>query len=241
MDTVVWITGASAGLGAALARAVPHADALVVDVSRSGGTAGTEHLAADLADPASWPRVAAHVRDTLDRHRPRRALFLHCAGTLEPIGPARDVDPAAYTAMVLLDSAAPQVLGQAFLAAAAAHPDLDATLLLVSSGAARTVYEGWSAYGAAKAACDQWVRIAGAEEARRGGARVLAVAPGVVATAMQAAIRATPVEAFPARDRFVALHEQGALADPDEVAQRLWALLDRDDLDSGAVLDLRDL
>jgi benzil reductase ((S)-benzoin forming) len=113
--------------------------------------------------------------------------------------------------------------------------------LLITSGAAHHVYPGWSAYGAGKAAVDQWVRTAGAEQARRGGhVRVLAVAPGIVATAMQEQIRATPAVDFPEVARFVELFETGQLREPREVAAEIWALLERD-LPNGAVVDLRDL
>ncbi|MEX0834806.1 MAG: hypothetical protein WD010_01855, partial [Nitriliruptor sp.] len=68
--------------------------------------------------------------------------------------------------------------------------------------------------------------------------RVLAVAPGVVATDMQVAIRATDAADFPNVDRFRDLHASGELADPDDVAARLWRRLD--DPGAGPVTDLRD-
>lgn len=235
---LVLVTGGSSGIGRALIRAVPWKDARIVDVSRRGG-AGCEHFAADLADPASWPRVAELFARELEGFRGERAALFHCAGTLAPIGFAGEVDPAAYAQNVLLNSAAPQVLGDAFLRAARRTP-ATCHLVLIGSGAARHVYEGWSAYGAGKAAVDQWVRIAGAEQERRGGrCRVLSVAPGVVATAMQEAIRAAPEAAFPERARFVALFRDGELRDPDTVAGEIWRLLERAPA-NGAVLDLRD-
>ena len=63
---------------------------------------------------------------------------------------------------VLLDSASPQVLGDAFLRAAR-ETHAECHVVMISSGAAFTVFEGWSAYCAGKAAMDQWVRTAGAE------------------------------------------------------------------------------
>jgi NAD(P)-dependent dehydrogenase (short-subunit alcohol dehydrogenase family) len=69
---------------------------------------------------------------------------------------------------------------------------------------------------------------------------VLAVAPGVVATAMQGRIRATDPANFPAVEKFRELHRSRALVDPEDAARRIWALLDRD-LESGSVVDLREL
>jgi benzil reductase ((S)-benzoin forming) len=148
------------------------------------------------------------------------------------------VDGAAYAREVLLNSAAPQVLGDAFLRAAR-ETRARCTVLMISSGAAHSVYEGWSAYGAGKAAVDQWVRTAGAEQQRRGGrVRVLAVAPGIVETAMQEQIRATAAQDFPEVARFRQLHADGELKTPDAAARQLWQLLGTD-FENGAVLDLR--
>src|SRR5687768_11234135 len=101
VDTLVWITGASAGLGAALAAAVPYEDAHVVSISRSPGPDGTEHLPADLTDPASWSSVEAHLLARLGDFEGRRAVFVHNAGTLDPIGFAGEVDSIAYRDNVL--------------------------------------------------------------------------------------------------------------------------------------------
>jgi benzil reductase ((S)-benzoin forming) len=232
------LTGASSGIGLALARAVPWPDARVVDLSRRGAP-GCEHWKADLADPAQWPRVAELLERELADFGGERIAFFHCAGTLTPIGFAGEVEDAPYTRAVLLNSAAPQVLGHAFLRAAR-RTRARCHLVMIGSGAARHVYPGWSAYGAGKAALDQWVRTAGAEQERRGGrVRLLSVAPGVVATAMQEEIRATPERDFPEVARFVELHETGALREPAEVAREIWALLERP-LENGSVLDLRD-
>lgn len=234
--TLVWISGASAGIGAALAATVPFPRARVIDVSRRGGTPGTEHFRADLADPADWARVGAQFAAELAGFRGERVVFIHNAGTVVPIGPAGAVDEAAYARAVLLNSAAPQVLGQAFLRAVEAVR-AERHLVMLTSGAARTPYPGWSAYNAGKAAVDQWVRTVGAEP---GGCRVVAVAPGVVDTAMQGEIRAVDEDAFPAVERFRNLHNAGGLTAPEEAARGIWSLLDRP-LDNGAVVDLRQL
>lgn len=233
----MWISGASSGIGAALAAGVPW-PARVIDISRRGAP-GLEHLAADLADPASWADVAATFAEEVAAHQGGRVVFVHAAGSLDPMGFAAEVDAGAYARNVMLNSAAAQVLGQAFVSAAAGRRGRR-QLVLLTSGAARSVYPGWSSYGAAKAAVDQWTRTVGAEQAIRGGVEVVAVAPGTVDTPMQRRIRETSEAAFPRRQRFVDLHEGGKLADPAEVAARIWHLLDSG-LDNGAVVDLRDL
>jgi NAD(P)-dependent dehydrogenase (short-subunit alcohol dehydrogenase family) len=113
-------------------------------------------------------------------------------------------------------------------------------LIMLTSGAAQSVYPGWSSYGAGKAAIDQWVRNVGAEQAQHGGVQVLAVAPGSVDTAFQAQLRDTLEMDFPSRQKFRDLHKQGKLSDPQDVARQIWALT-ASDLGNGSVLDLRKL
>ena len=232
------VTGASGGIGLALAETVPYDDARVIDVSRRGAQ-GCEHVAADLADPASWPIVADLFEREVAGFDGDRVACFHCAGTLQPIGFAGEVAAQEYSRNVLLNSASPQVLGNAFLHATR-RTQAECHLIMISSGAAHSVYAGWTSYGAGKAAVDQWVRAAGAEQALRGGrCRVLSVAPGVVATAMQEQIRAMSTTDFPEVAKFVDLHESGGLREPKTAALEIWALLERD-LANGSVLDLRD-
>lgn len=235
--SLVWISGASAGIGAALAASVPYPDARVVDLSRRGG--GTaEHLRVDLSDPADWVRVEQHFTAELAGYDGDRVVFVHNAGTITPIGPAHTVDSDAYTRAVLLNSVAPQVLGRAFLRAVAGLR-CERHLIMLSSGAARTPYAGWSSYTAGKAAVEQWVRTVG-EEQGDDGCRVIAVAPGVVDTAMQSEIRSTDEESFPSVGRFHDLQRTGALITPAAAAAGIWSLLDHP-FPNGSRTDLRDL
>ncbi len=240
VDTLIWITGASSGLGAALAATVPHDNAHVVSISRSPGADGTEHLPADLTDPASWGAVQNHLLVRLAAFGGSRVVFLHNAGTIDPIGFAGEVDFQRYRANVLLNSAAGQVLGHAFLAAVAEAGFTGAVqLAMISSGAAKRPYPGWSAYAAGKAALDHWVRGVGEEQRVRGSSvSVLSVAPGVVATPMQSQIRSSDAGDFPSVEKFHELHDQGQLQDPADAARAVWSVLGRD-LASGTVTDIR--
>ncbi|MGH3774484.1 MAG: SDR family NAD(P)-dependent oxidoreductase [Pseudonocardiaceae bacterium] len=234
---LVWISGASSGIGKALSETVPWDGARVFGISRRRPEGSIEHLEADLADPSVWPTIGASFHREMEGFDGEHVAFVHAAGTIDPTGFAADVDSDAYQRNVLLNSASPQVLGQLFLAAAhSLHARRH--LVMLTSGAARSVYPGWSSYGAGKAALDQWVRNAGAEQDMRGGVQVLSVAPGTVDTAMQEKLRQTPEVDFPSRQKFLDLHEQGNLSDPRHVAGQIWALIDQG-IDNGSVIDLR--
>lgn len=240
MGNVAIISGASSGLGLSLAKSVPF-QARVIDISRSGPPRGSEieHIPADLSDPVGWSGVIGEIQQVIETERPERSVFIHAAGTLTPIGFAGEVAIDSYIDNVLLNSAAGQVLGHGYLTAINGLPG-SYDLVMISSGAATKEYSGWSAYGAGKAALNQWVRYVGSEQLERGGARVSAIAPGVINTGMQNQIREASAQDFPDVERFRSLHADGELKSPEQAARRLWSLVEAG-IESGSVLDLRDL
>ena len=237
---LIWISGASAGLGAALAATIPFENAELIDISRRGGTPGAHHVAVDLADPDSWPLVEDDFQRRIATRDPELVIFIHNAGTLTPLGSADHVDTAQYTRNVLLNSASAQVLGQSFLRAVSGR-QCEQHLIMISSGAAMQPHEGESSYCAAKAGIDQWVRTVGLEQRRRSpGCRVISLSPGAVDTDMQAELRAASPDEVPESTRFREMEALGQLSKPENVARIIWSLLDRD-VDSGAVLHVQDL
>jgi benzil reductase ((S)-benzoin forming) len=237
-ETLVWISGASSGIGKALAATVPWEETRLIDVSRRAPQSG-EHVKADLADPRSWDTVRRSFEQELAGWSGERVVFVHAAGVVEPIGFAGEVDTDSYSRSAILNSAAPQVLGHMFLAAVRGV-EARRQMAMLTSGAATSIYPGWAGYGAGKAAVDQWVRDVGAEQELRGGVEVISLAPGTVDTGMQEQIRQTDEKDFPQRQKFVDLHQAGELADPERVARSIWALLD-EGFENGAVIDLRKL
>ena len=237
--TLAVITGASRGIGAAIATVAAASGAIVAGCNRSpSSTAATHGLTADLSEPESWVAFARWYDELVDRIAPARCVVIHNAATLTPIGFAGEIDPEGYRANVLLNSAAPQVLGSSVIATAT-RTRVPTILVQLSSGAGKSPYAGWSSYCASKAAVDMWVRSVGLEQRERGDlVRTLAIAPGVVATAMQAEIRASEGSAFPDVERFQSMHAEGGLSDPDDVGARIWAYTVSGSWENGAVADL---
>ena len=247
MDQLTIITGASSGIGAALAAQAEAAGHTVATVSRRPGPG--EHLAADLADPAAWSTTAEWMDGLIASRSWDRIVFIHNAGTLEPVGFAGEVDSDAYMRNVLLNSASPQVLGDRFIAAAEGA-GCPAQMQVISSGAGKQPFVGWSSYCAGKAAGDMWVRTAGIERSERSSrVAVYSVGPGIVDTAMQAHIRDQDTEDFPNVERFRAFKDEGALRSPDDVAAILLRLAATEPgetvgsvrVENGAVIDVGQL
>jgi NAD(P)-dependent dehydrogenase (short-subunit alcohol dehydrogenase family) len=71
------------------------------------------------------------------------------------------------------------------------------------------------------------------------GARIVALAPGIVDTDMQVAIRSSDPENFPALSKFQDFHATGKLSSPANVAARILAYLDREDFGTTEIDDIR--
>jgi benzil reductase ((S)-benzoin forming) len=240
------ITGASSGIGAAMAKLAKDAGYTVASISRRPGPG--HHLAADLSNPNAWAGAGSWIEGMVKSQMWDRVVFVHNAGVIEPIGFAGEVDSEEATANIVLNSAAPQVLGSRFISAIS-ELSCPAQLMLISSGASKSPIQGWSSYCAGKAAADMWAATAGSEQQQRGNQiTVLSIAPGVVDTEMQGAIREAPEVGFPSSDRFHHLYASGGLSSADEVAAVLLAVTQVDagqsfagiEIENGARLDVRD-
>ncbi len=197
MDTVktAIITGASRGLGQALARGLAQAGyALVLDAR--DGQALTA-AAADLPATAKVITVPGDITEPAHRAALHQAasqlggadLLVNNAGTLgaSPLPAIADYPVPDLRAAFEVNVLAPVALTQLVL------PDLrrrGGAVLCVTSDAAVEAYAGWGGYGAAKAALEQACHVLAAEETT---VRVWWVDPGDLRTRMHQ-------EAFPGED-----------------------------------------
>jgi NAD(P)-dependent dehydrogenase (short-subunit alcohol dehydrogenase family) len=228
-ESIVWITGATQGIGAALARHVPYAGARVINISRRRHPE-LETILADLTDPAAWDEVIGEVRSVLTSFRGERAIFVNNALYSAGAHFAGQLDSAEQRRQVLANVAAPLVLGDAFLCSC--EPRFEAGLVMISSATARYPMEGQAVYGAAKAAMEQWVRTVRAELQRSTRPPwVIAVRPGFVATEAvwdkQKQYRERGVD-YPGRAAVERALDSGAYLTPDQSAQQIWNLLPPD-------------
>lgn len=213
------VTGASRGLGRALAEALAREGASVVMVARHEqpllevvaairGAGGDAHaLVADVAsDAARLTGAAAAMTGPLD-------LVVHNASTLGPVPlrPLAETSEEELRQVLEVNLLAPFALTRALVGHMVERGR--GLLVHISSDAAVEAYPTWGAYSVSKAGLDHLSRI-WAAELEGTGVRALAVDPGEMNTAMHAA-------AIPDAD-------PDTLAAPEDVAARLLKLVTRE-------------
>jgi NAD(P)-dependent dehydrogenase (short-subunit alcohol dehydrogenase family) len=191
MPTAI-VTGASRGLGLALARALAERRWRLVIDAREAGTLGD--VATELAQTTDVAALAGDVSDP--EHR--ASLIAAADGGIDLLvnnasllGPSPQPALAAYPLDALehvyrVNVLAPLALVQLALPRLAAR----ARIVNLSSDAAVEAYEGWGGYGSSKAALDHLTAILAVEQP---DLRVYAVDPGDMNTRMHQ-------EAFPGED-----------------------------------------
>lgn len=224
--TVAVVTGASRGLGHALAEQLLQSGASVITLARGSNArladAAGKHasrlqqLQVDLSQTASIESAAGQMSAALPADA-THYLLLNNAGTVEPVSLANGLlDAKSIERAFNLNVVATMVLTAAFLRSA--PKTADRRIVNISSGAGRKPTAGWPVYCATKAALDHYTRVLAEENP---DLRVASLAPGVIDTAMQQHIRTSDRRQFPDLDRFLQLHQQGQLASPQSVASRI--------------------
>ena len=212
MTSTALVTGASRGLGRALATALSARRwRLVVDgrdaARLAAAVARLPHpdlvtaVPGDVADPAHRAALATAAGDRLD-------LLVNNASDLgpSPLPSLADLRIEDLQAILAVNTLAPLALVQLTLPALRRA---GGTVLDVSSDAAVEAYPGWGGYGASKAALDRLTAVLAEEHPEL---HVYAVDPGDMHTAMHQA-------AFPGED----ISDRPA---PETVVPALLGLLD---------------
>ncbi|MDQ2888875.1 MAG: SDR family oxidoreductase [Chloroflexota bacterium] len=188
------ITGASRGLGRALARQLAQQHwTLILDAR------GSEALAAVRDELAALTNVIALAGDvTSSEHRQALAAAAHSVGGLDVLvnnasmlGPSPQPELLAYPLEVLEQVYRTNVLAPLALIQQVQHElKPTARILNITSDAGVEAYPGWGGYGSSKAALEQLSAILAAENPNW---RVYWIDPGDMRTQMHQ-------EAFPGED-----------------------------------------
>ncbi|HYH32429.1 MAG TPA: SDR family oxidoreductase [Pseudonocardia sp.] len=215
------VTGASRGLGAAIADGLASLGARVYGTSRERASAeeiarryGTEPVVLDVADVATTVREIERLQEAgagID-------LLVNNAGGNAP-GPALEVTPQDWD--MIHDA---NLRGLFFASQAMARGWVErkvrGVIVNIGSQAGMVAIEGRSAYGSSKGAVEQLTRNLALEWAAH-GVRVNSVAPTFVRTELTAATLAPGPQA----DELLSRIPLGRFGDPDDVVGAVAFLL----------------
>jgi benzil reductase ((S)-benzoin forming) len=243
------LTGASRGMGLAMAQQLLQPDHTLLCISRQANDA----LAARAKDAAcrleQWTLDLEHSQEAHAMllqwlgSRPTgahaSATLINNAGVLARIGPLSAAQAGDLSRSLRVGLEAPMLLTAAFLQGTEAW-GVARKVLNISSGLGRRAMASQAGYCAAKAGMDHFTRCLALEEALKPhGAKVCSLAPGVIDTDMQVQLRGADAAAFPDQANFVNLSTKGQLASPAEAAASVLGYLARSDFGSTPVADVR--
>lgn len=225
MTKTIIITGASSGIGKALALHLAKSGHKIIAVGRNE-PALTElsHAAPDHIIP-----VVADLTKSNDLTKIKNALspddkgiyLVHNAGVGVP-SLLKDMTEEAWDQHYLVNTKTPVFLTKLLLP----HLKDGGRVLNISSGMAHFPIAGFSAYGISKAALLMMKEVFNAE-LKDQGIMFGSAMPGVVDTTIQDKIRAMSITKFPAVGLFQGFKDKNQLLAPETAAKFLaWLLLE---------------
>lgn len=215
-NQVVWITGASQGIGRATAEAFAEAGAVVILTARR--EAILQAIAHELRQKGakvsvlpgdvSRSEVVDRIGEQIQKQFGRLDVLINNASVLTPRKRIHEITPDEWTMTMAIN------LRGVFLCERAALrlmlPDQKGVIVNVSSGAGVNPVAEWGAYAVSKAGVEMLTKVS-AQDYKDTGIRFYAFNPGGTRTQMRAA-------AYPEEDPRV-------LKTPDKVAQFLLRLV----------------
>jgi len=214
---VIIVTGASRGIGHAIALTLLRASHRVVLVARTAAPMESlsrefpghvEIVAADLSDFSIGEKAVSLALRSFSR---LDGLVIN-HGTLKPVTRIADSTPEEWRqAFDINFFSAISFIKPALSPLRKSH----GRIILTSSGAAVTAYSAWGAYGSSKSALNHLALTLAVEET---DITTVAVRPGVVDTEMQLDIREEHGRRMDGKDasKFKSLHEEGKLLKPEQ-------------------------
>jgi benzil reductase ((S)-benzoin forming) len=243
------VTGASRGMGYAMAQQLLKPEHDVLCISRNSRDELDAFAAANGATLTQWRADLSDASKLCDELRAwlaakgdhfASATLINNAALLPKISPLREATSAniAMTLRVGLESV--MQLTAAFLGATQSWT-CSRKVLNISSGNGRRAMASQSIYSAVKAGMDHYTRcVAEEEKLVANGARLCSLAPGIIDTDMQTHLRDTDPAKFPSHQAFVEYKRDGHLLTPEAGAARVLAYLAHEDFGANPVADVRD-
>jgi len=234
-----FITGTSSGIGKALAEILLDDESNYVYGYSRRKTIHHKRFIHIPTDLSSFKHVNS-IRFPVPK-KPSKVVLINNAGQIGDIKPIGQADNMAIANLFMVNVTAVNILMNNFIKRFASEPT-EKIILNVSSGAGKNPIEGWAPYCGSKAAVDLMSLTVFEEQKReKHPIKVYSVAPGVVDTEMQVAIRDSNESDFSKHQYFVDLKANNGLTPPTEAAEKYIRILNHTVDFPDCIFSLRDL
>lgn len=235
---VLIITGGSNGIGKAIAQKYTSKNFQVISISRS--KAIDVNYQQIIADLTKIPEAIHAIDIAFSNLKSISSItLLNNAGSLGEIHTVGNLTSENISQTIQLNTTTPLVLANEFIKRTKAYT-CKKKIINISSGAATNAYAGWSIYCTSKAALNMTTKAIATEQSDiNNGVKCVAIYPGVVDTNMQTTIRKTSETEFKNVQRFKDLKENNELYTPAFVADKVYQIDTQNQLENGAIIDIR--
>jgi len=228
-----FITGTSSGIGKAIVEELLlDENNFIFGFSRTN-TLINERFEHKKLDLSNLNDVSAYSFP--DLKDVKKIILINNAGTLGEVKHFGNLDTKTIITSFNVNLTSVALLCNSFLKS---YQNLNEERIIIniSSGAAKSAYDGWASYCATKAGLNMLTEVLEKEQNLKAKPiKVFAIAPGVVDTYMQDTIRNTKAENFSNIKKFHVLKNEGTLYKAKDVAQKLISMCQNTSLISGVI------
>jgi benzil reductase ((S)-benzoin forming) len=236
------VTGASKGLGAALADFFAEKGDDVIGVSRTKceSHARIKHFPFDLASMDSKVDLIQKVFATYPIDRYRLITLTNNAGLIDPVMHIADLKEDAVVQNMVVNLTAPIALTAAFLKSTEKFKGLR-IITNISSGVATHPIASWACYSAAKAGLKSFTMALAKDYESDEQVKMINFVPGIIDTEMQAHIREVKKDHFPDVDIFKNYKNENKLKTAKEVAAALGEYIIKNNFKNISEISIKNL
>lgn len=229
------ITGASRGLGEAIAKKLLGKNTMVYCLSRTPCHRLTtfseaqgyalKYVPCDLSAVSTANHALLGILNTIPPRKIESITLINNAATIEPLRPIQECDIAAIASTFNINLVSPVVYTSTFIRT---FQDLKAAkkIVNISSTGSQRAYGGLSCYIGSKAGLSQFTKVIQEEQKReKFPVEMILFESGSLDTHMQDKIALVPEERFAWVQRFREMKKQGLLRSVDSAADHVISLV----------------
>jgi benzil reductase ((S)-benzoin forming) len=244
------VTGATGGLGMAISDSILNKEGKLlfiardlqkinsyVDIVEESKRPFLFNIQSDLSKEEDLQKTEILIKEIIENNDDIEEVFLfNNASIIDPISLIKDVNFKDISNALVLNIATAYTLSSALIRIKQNNPSLKIHIINISSGVSINAVKGWSAYCISKAGLNMLSKCIAIEN-ESDDIFSLSINPGAIDTGMQEKIRNADSLSIPTTKKFEAMYNEGKLQKPNDVADKLFRILESLDYSNGDFID----